>query len=273
MAAEVRFIATFAILSALLGTYLGVLCANATGVEERYGTAPESIKQDLDRLVAAYPDTIAGHDGTFLTLKNGTRFRISDGRTVKTFPELLEQPDIDDMFYARYPAGGDPKQPAINSDPGRVRFAPLFAAMYGDCRKNEVAKNLRAIQWLPRHNGGTVRVTTVNNVADGLEKVSRELDALPADRVRYLLPAAGTYNCRTVAGSRAISMHAYGAAIDINTRHADYWRWAGDRNTPRWRNRIPAEIVRIFERHGFIWGGAWYHYDTMHFEYRPELLR
>ncbi len=42
--------------------------------------------------------------------------------------------------------------------------------------------------------------------------------------------------------------------------------------TPRWRNRIPVEIVRIFERHGFIWGGAWYHYDTMHFEYRPELL-
>ena len=26
------------------------------------------------------------------------------------------------------------------------------------------------------------------------------------------------------------------------------------------------------EKHGFIWGGRWYHYDTMHFEYRPELL-
>lgn len=26
------------------------------------------------------------------------------------------------------------------------------------------------------------------------------------------------------------------------------------------------------EKHGFIWGGCWYHYDTMHFEYRPELL-
>jgi len=28
----------------------------------------------------------------------------------------------------------------------------------------------------------------------------------------------------------------------------------------------------VFERHGFIWGGRWWHYDTMHFEYRPELL-
>ena len=36
---------------------------------------------------------------------------------------------------------------------------------------------------------------------------------------------------------------------------------------------VRREIARIFERHGFIWGGKWYHYDTMHFEYRPELLR
>jgi D-alanyl-D-alanine carboxypeptidase len=32
------------------------------------------------------------------------------------------------------------------------------------------------------------------------------------------------------------------------------------------------EIVRIFEAHGFIRRGKWYHYDTMHFEYRPELI-
>ncbi len=39
-----------------------------------------------------------------------------------------------------------------------------------------------------------------------------------------------------------------------------------------YKNEIPMEIVRIFEKHGFIWGGKWHHYDTMHFEYRPELL-
>ncbi|NUM57423.1 MAG: M15 family metallopeptidase, partial [Bdellovibrionaceae bacterium] len=27
-----------------------------------------------------------------------------------------------------------------------------------------------------------------------------------------------------------------------------------------------------FESEGFIWGGKWNHYDTMHFEYRPELF-
>ncbi len=50
---------------------------------------------------------------------------------------------------------------------------------------------------------------------------------------------------------------------------ADYWRWRGVR---RYRNRVPIALVRLFESHGFIWGGRWYHYDTMHFEYRPELL-
>ena len=37
-----------------------------------------------------------------------------------------------------------------------------------------------------------------------------------------------------------------------------------------YRSDTPAEIVEIFEKHGFIWGGRWFHYDTMHFEYRPE---
>ena len=34
----------------------------------------------------------------------------------------------------------------------------------------------------------------------------------------------------------------------------------------------PWEIVLIFEKYGFIWGGKWHHYDTVHFEYRPEML-
>ncbi|MBK7265510.1 MAG: M15 family metallopeptidase [Ignavibacteriales bacterium] len=40
----------------------------------------------------------------------------------------------------------------------------------------------------------------------------------------------------------------------------------------KFRNSIPVEIVHIFEKHGWIWGGRWYHYDTMHFEYRPEIV-
>ena len=67
-------------------------------------------------------------------------------------------------------------------------------------------------------------------------------------------------------------MHAYGAAVDINIRYTNYWRWAKGKQEALWRNQVPKKIVRIFEKHGFIWGGYWYHYDTMHFEYRPELM-
>jgi hypothetical protein len=71
-----------------------------------------------------------------------------------------------------------------------------------------------------------------------------------------------------------MSMHAYAAAIDLSTKETTYWQWVkpGPDGLYHWSNSIPDEIIAIFEKHGFIWGGRWYHYDTMHFEYRPELL-
>jgi hypothetical protein len=34
----------------------------------------------------------------------------------------------------------------------------------------------------------------------------------------------------------------------------------------------PQSVIEAFERHGFVWGGKWSHFDTIHFEYRPEIL-
>jgi hypothetical protein len=241
--------------------------------DDLYGAPPPDLKLHLDRLVAAYPDWIAGYDETHLIMRDGTKFVISDKLTNKSFDTLLEKPDIDDMFYVPYPKGSPPAPPARNVDPGRVRFEPLFVKMYGDCKKRDLASSLRSIEWLPKHKGGRVSVTTVNGVDKALERVSQELDALPADLIKYATPSAGTYACRMVAGSNVRSMHAYANAIDVNTKFSAYWRWSGGaKGAPKWQNQIPVEIVRIFEKHGFIWGGYWYHYDTMHFEYRPELL-
>ena len=253
---------------ALVLASLGVRATAGDG----YGAPPPDLKLHLGRLVRAYPEWIAGADDRFVHLKNGGKFPISDGRADKSFDELLEHPDIDDMFYVPYPAGSAPGAPVKNTDPGRVRFEPLFVAMYGDCHRNEVAAKLKAVDWLPQHKGGKVSITAVNGVADALAAVSRALDQLPAEFVTFLVPNAGTYNCRDIAGSSMRSAHAYGAAIDINTKAADYWRWSANPQAPVWKNRIPVEIVRLFEQHGFIWGGYWYHFDTMHFEYRPELL-
>ena len=66
----------------------------------------------------------------------------------------------------------------------------------------------------------------------------------------------------------------YGFAIDIAAAPSHYCIRAkpGAGGHIAYRNEIPWEIVRILEAHGFICG-KWYHYDTMHFEYRPELIR
>ena len=88
------------------------------------------------------------------------------------------------------------------------------------------------------------------------------------------MPSAGTFNWRKVANASNMSLHSFGAAIDINTKFADYWIWSGGKpgKVPHYANKFPLAIIDVFERHGFIWGGRWYHYDTMHFEYRPELI-
>ena len=62
-------------------------------------------------------------------------------------------------------------------------------------------------------------------------------------------------------------------AIDVASRPYGSSVWNGKPGAViKYRNAIPLQIVDVFERHGFIWGGRWNHFDTMHFEYRPELL-
>lgn len=234
----------------------------------------EATRRAGARLLAAYPDHLVAMEGNDLIWRDGTRMPIDDGQGKKPFTEWLARPDLEDMLQQPYPAGAPGHPPAPGEDPGRARNAQFFDKMYGDCRKGEVTPRLKDVVWLPKKQGTRLKMTTVNGVAARLEAVSRALDALPATFDAHLWPVAGTYHCRTIAGTDRISAHGHGIAIDIAIGKADYWRWtkAGAAGPPAYRNRIPAEIVRIFEAEGFIWGGRWSHFDTMHFEYRPELL-
>lgn len=236
----------------------------------RYGAAPADLDDHLARLKAAYPEIIKDYDRTRLILKSGATIAVSDGRNDKSFEELLDAPDIDDMFAYDYPAGAEPSAPDVDVDPGRIRVEQLFKEIYGDCQKGEVRPKLRKVAWF----GGSVMITTRSGVDKALEAVVTDLAKLPKSMTKYLAPSAGTYNCRPIAGTQRMSMHAYGASIDLNTKYANYWRWQkpGKDGKLVWTNQLPKPIIDVFERHGFIWGGRWYHYDTMHFEYRPELL-
>ena len=135
----------------------------------------------------------------------------------------------------------------------------------------EVRRNLVNVPWF----GQTVQFTNVNGAADQLKKVAAELAKYP--ELKKYLKSSGTFYWRTVRGAKRQSAHSYGIAFDIGVDHSDYWLWknkgAGETAKIKYANRIPRQIVEIFRKHGFIWGGAWYHYDTMHFEYRPEILK
>ena len=247
-----------------------------------WGAVPPALGQptpspDVDavaqRLLNAYPQVLERRDGNALVWRDGKRMKLDDGLGAKTPAARLDAPDLKDMLTTPYPLGESPP-PALDSDPGRARNSDFFLAMYGDCATGGVSANLVPVVWLPKKWGKTLQITRINGVAERLAAVSAELDRLPARFDTFLYPPAGTYNCRPIAGTTRLSPHGLGIAIDIAIKHTDYWRWnkPGSDGRYPYRNRIPAEIVAIFEKHGFIWGGKWYHYDTMHFEYRPEMF-
>ena len=92
---------------------------------------------------------------------------------------------------------------------------------------------------------------------------------------------SSAYNCRTVAGKRTFSNHAYGAAVDINPvenpyvtadgilpaagrRFVDVDRSA-DADAPRGVIVADDVVVRAFARIGWKWGGVWNEADYQHF--------
>lgn len=239
--------------------------------------AVTSVSRMLDagqRLLAAYPGNVKAVAANTIEFADGSTLPIDDGKGDKPFAEWLERPDIEDMFRFAYTPGDPAGAPPADFDPGRARNEAFFTKVYGDCRKGEVSRALTTVVWLPKKAGQKLKFTAINGAATRLQAVSAELDALPAKFDVHLFPAAGTYNCRAIAGTKSLSAHGLGIAVDIALKHAHYWRWekTDARGAPAYRNSIPTEIVRIFEKHGFIWGGKWHHFDTMHFEYRPELL-
>ncbi len=247
----------------------------------------------FEALRTSYPDFNFRLEDNRLIFPDGSSLIFDDGRE-RTRQELLDDPDIFDMFFYCYPSSDYRKkaQAAAGmasaaardsgltlptsipypSDPGRVRNESFFRKMYGST-EGAVKRRLAPVRWIPSGKGPTLMVTTVNGVDKALQAVSDELDKIPGLRP-YLLHPGGTFTWRVIAGTDRLSVHSFGAAVDINVARSNYWHYiVHDEEAPVvYRNRIPSKIVAVFERHGFIWGGWWYHFDTMHFEYRPEII-
>jgi hypothetical protein len=236
-----------------------------------------SLPADLAALTAGYPGFCLGVEvrpdrKLYLIMKNRVKVLYDDGLP-KSFDEKLKRPDLKDMLAQLYPPGRSPGPFRPDYDPGRFRVDAWFSAVYG-ASAAAVGGNLVPVAFC----GARVSFNGQNGAAGALANVGPELAALLARRPQlrqYVFPLGGTFVWRNIAGTSRLSPHSWGTAIDLNPRHGAYWR---DRKktgpeVEAMRNRYPQEIVEIFEKHGFIWGGKWSHFDLMHFEYRPEMLR
>ena len=69
---------------------------------------------------------------------------------------------------------------------------------------------------------------------------------------------SGCYNFRPKRGGSSLSMHAYGAAVDLDAANNAFHST---------KFTMPAAVVDIFESNGAVWGGHWISPDAMHFQW------
>ncbi|MFW5808337.1 MAG: M15 family metallopeptidase [Spirochaetota bacterium] len=85
------------------------------------------------------------------------------------------------------------------------------------------------------------------------------------------------FNYRTIPFTNNLSRHAYGWAIDINTRENPYYTKGtvypeGAQYNPDAPGTLYAghPVVREFKKRGWRWGGDWKNKDYQHFDIRLE---
>lgn len=259
---------------------LSILLLILYGCKQREAKNAQVITKELswaeiieNKLKNAYPGFIIGIKDNKLIWIDSTTMIFDDNTPNKSHDSLLNFPDIEDQFYYEYPMDSNYMDIlTLNYDPGRIRNDAFLKKMYGSTEK-EVKENLVEIIWLPSSDSSKLLVTRINGIHKKLEQISQELDTLPDELKKFVIKPAGTFKWRVIKGTNRLSAHSFGIAIDINVEYSNYWKWDIDSKKEfKYKNKIPLQIVKIFEKHGFIWGGKWYHYDTMHFEYRPELI-
>lgn len=157
----------------------------------------------------------------------------------------------------------------------------FFDALYDGKYQVRIEQNIVSVGFL----GKTVRVHA--DIVSALSQVEKKILEVAGhnqevnDFVATISSVEG-YNWREIRDRQDRSFHSWGLAVDIMPKgwqqKTVYWNWNSEWNqdwmliplSQRWMP--PQTVVDIFERHGFVWGGKWMLWDTIHFEYRPELL-
>src|SRR5574344_841589 len=158
----------------------------------------------------------------------------------------------------------------------------LFSAIYDADSRDSAEKHLCRVMFLGKNV--TVNERIVQPLAEIEEKIRKVALSDPSvASFRNSLLSADAYSWSADRNGEEDAFHSFGAAVDVLPkgwgRLVVYWKFEKDRKGDEWIRIPPAErwsppekVIRIFEEEGFIWGGSWTGWNTMHFEYRPEQI-
>jgi hypothetical protein len=263
----------------------------SAGIPE--GRRGETVMKAME---SAYPERVEKieyYNGDWTIVVHGERFYFSGGRLLPG--SLLD--DINDFtplpFYNyqkelppwRQPTAEESasirEQESLRGTTRLKRSSHFYDAIWRAHNRDEAWEHVKQIRFLG--HPVMVHYSILANLSLVEEAILRESKTNTAVRqwITTLANVEG-WSWRNIASSQSRSYHAYGAAIDLIPKSLrgleTYWLWTAQSKREWWAvpysNRLhpPDEVIDAFESFGFIWGGKWRYYDTMHFEYRPEIL-
>jgi len=254
---------------------------------------PTRAERIMRAVAEAYPRYISNvefRNGDWAVLLRDTWLYYAEGRLL---PEDLRDRVSEyrpHFFYENYPRELPPwtepttEQIGFYTEWSQVRGVQVprstyfLDTLYNVRNREESSRQVSSIRFLGK------QITVHNAIHEILALVEERI--LEASRTDSSVSAYVNdidrmygWTWRDIAGTQNRSYHAYGVALDIMPRTLGgrevFWSWAG----PNWwsipyerRHHPPDAVIEIFERHGFLWGGKWPTFDTIHFEFRPEVF-
>ncbi|MDR0643705.1 MAG: M15 family metallopeptidase [Treponema sp.] len=244
----------------------------------------------------AYPDRIGTaefRDGDWAVPVYGKWFYYAGGRLLSE--ELLDTAaDYDPQpffpYHAELPEWKAPDDASVarfkNVANQRQEHPPRRSQLFFDTllragNKDEAYKRVKSIRLF----GWSVLVHY--SIMEELALVEERINASAENNSEVKqwlanISSLSGWNWRDIADTKSRSFHAYGTAVDIvmkpQSGKETYWLWSAQKGTDWWnvsyRGRLhpPKAVIEAFEAYGFVWGGKWLFFDTMHFEYRPEIF-
>jgi len=274
-----------------------VTAGEAEGGNPAQGAEQNRGEQVLRALASAYPDRVNAvefHDGDWSILVYGERFYFAGGRLLPSSlrDDLNQFAPMPFYFYQEELPPWVPPTPEESArlrDTTRAllngnqlqRSTHLTDALWRSRNRDEAWEHIKQIHFLG------MQVQVHYSIIEKLCLIEEQIlrTAKTSTTVKQWINNLGSVEgwlWRNIASSENRSYHAYGAAVDLIPKSSSgleiYWIWTSGKNIEWWnvpysrRYHPPDEVIKIFESFGFIWGGKWRYYDTIHFEYRPEIL-